>query len=143
MALNFIERRQMLYALILILCCQLAGEIASRATGIPLPGPVIGMAMMLGLLVSSERIRALIRPTGQGILGHMSLMFVPAGVGVVGHLAILSGQAGALAAALIGSTVLAIVVGALTFAWVARLTSPATAEDQKALAPKAGRQNHV
>jgi len=50
---------------------------------------------------------------------------VPAGVGVVGHFAALGGQAGALAAAIIGSTVLAIAVGAACFVAVAKWTGNA------------------
>ena len=112
----------MLHALIAILSLQLLGEAAARALSLPLPGPVLGMVLMLALLVASRRFSALIRPTAQGILAHLSLLFVPAGVGVVGHFATLGGQTAAIAVAVVGSTILAIAVGALTFAAVARLT---------------------
>lgn len=122
----------MLHALLLILSCQLAGEALARAAGLPLPGPVLGMIVLLGLMLASARITALVRPVAQGILAHLSLLFVPAGVGVVGHLATLGSQTLAILTAILVSTVLAIGVGALTFAAVARLTDGAGAGDAEA-----------
>ena len=122
----------MLHALLLILSCQLAGEALARAAGLPLPGPVLGMIVLLGLMLASARITALVRPVAQGILAHLSLLFVPAGVGVVGHLATLGSQTLAILTAILVSTVLAIGVVALTFAAVARLTDGAGAGDAEA-----------
>lgn len=112
----------MLHALIAILICQLLGEAGARALALPVPGPVLGMILLLVALVASPRFAALIRPTAQGILGHLSLLFVPAGVGVVGHVATLGSQTAAVMLAVVASTILAITAGALTFAFVARLT---------------------
>ena len=112
----------MLHALIAILILQLIGETLSRALGLPVPGPVLGLVLMVGLLVASRRFADLVRPTAQGLLSHLSLLFVPAGVGVVGHFATLGDQTAAILLAVFGSTVLAITVGALVFAAVARMT---------------------
>jgi holin-like protein len=112
----------MLHALLALLAFQLVGETIARASGAPLPGPVIGMVLLLGMLVALPGFAALMRPVATGILAHLSLLFVPAGVGVVGHFAALGGQTLALLVALILSTVLAIAAGALTFAAVARMT---------------------
>lgn len=111
----------MIHALAIILTFQLAGEAASRALNLPLPGPVLGMLLLFAALVVSNRLKALVRPVAEGILAHLSLLFVPAGVGVVGHLDRLGADGVGLAAALIGSTVAAIAVGALSFVAVARL----------------------
>ena len=112
----------MLHALTTILTTQLAGEIVARAAGLPVPGPVLGMVALTTAFALSPRLREAVRPTAQGILGHLSLLFVPAGVGVVGNLSVLSGMATGLALAIVASTVLAIAAGSLTFALVARLT---------------------
>ncbi|WP_435257729.1 CidA/LrgA family protein [Thioclava sp. FR2] len=112
----------MLHALLLILACQLAGETLARATGLPLPGPVLGMTLLLALMVLSKRLAEIIRPVAQAILARLSLLFVPAGVGVVGHISTLGNQTLALLGAIFVSTILAIAVGALTFSAVARLT---------------------
>ncbi|GAB1479005.1 CidA/LrgA family protein [Paracoccaceae bacterium] len=112
----------MIPALLAIFSCQLAGEALSRTLSLPLPGPVLGMVLMVLALILSPRLAALVQPVAQGILSHMSLLFVPAGTGVVGHFAILGGEGGPILLAILGSTVLAIAAGALTFASVARLT---------------------
>lgn len=117
----------MIHALLALLICQLAGEVTARLIPFPLPGPVLGMLLMLGVLASSARFAALMRPTAEGILGHLSLLFVPAGVGVVGHVAALGGQTVVLLVAVVLSTILAIAAGALTFVAVARMTG---AEDE-------------
>ena len=41
----------MLGALVLLLGCQLAGDTVARAIALPVPGPVLGMALLFGLLV--------------------------------------------------------------------------------------------
>lgn len=112
----------MLPALVLLLLCQLAGEAGTRALALPLPGPVLGMVLLVLALTAIPRLGTVMRPVTQGILGHMSLLFVPAGVGVVGHFAAFGGQGLGLMLALVLSTIAAISVGALTFAGVARLT---------------------
>ena len=112
----------MIRALTLILLCQLAGEAVARALGLPVPGPVLGMALLWALMSASAPLAATVRPVGEGILRHLSLLFVPAGVGVIGHLDRLGSQALALGLAIVVSTVLAIAAGALAFTLVARLT---------------------
>ncbi len=119
----------MIQALTLILLCQLAGETLTRGLGLPVPGPVLGMGLMLALLAASERVAEAVVPVGQGILRHLSLLFVPAGVGVVGHVDRLGAEAAWLMVAIVISTVLAIAAGALAFKAVARLTGTDEARD--------------
>lgn len=112
----------MIKPLIPLLLCQLAGETLSRALHLPLPGPVLGLILLLLGFALIAPLVEVVRPLAQGFLGHMSLLFVPAGVGVVGHLGRLSQIGLPLVVTLVVSTVLAIAVGALVFALVARLT---------------------
>lgn len=112
----------MIPALSVILGFQLVGEVLSRWALPVLPGPVIGMVLLLAAMVAHPPLADRLRSVAQGILAHLSLLFVPAGVGVVGHLATLRENGLAIAAAVVVSTVLAIAVGALTFRAVARLT---------------------
>lgn len=114
----------MIGSLAVILGCQLLGEVVARGLGLPVPGPVLGMAAMLGVLWLRDRfappVLAGVEPAGRFLLAHLSLLFVPAGVGVVGNLEVLSGQWLALAVALVGSTVLTLVVSVAVFRLVAR-----------------------
>ncbi|GAB4268621.1 MAG: CidA/LrgA family protein [Pararhodobacter sp.] len=111
----------MIRALTVILCCQLAGDAVARALGLPIPGPVLGMALLWAGMSVSSALAALVRPAGEGILRHLSLLFVPAGVGVIGHAHALGPQALGLGVAILASTALAIAAGSCAFVLVARL----------------------
>lgn len=111
----------MIQNLFLLLAFQLAGEVIARAGGLLVPGPVVGLVLLLACLILSPRLAAHLQSTASGLLAHLSLLFVPAGVGVLGHLDTLAAQGIQLILALVISTLLAITVGALTFVAVARL----------------------
>lgn len=112
----------MITALSLILAFQLVGEILSRSLVLPLPGPVVGLCLLVAACVLRPALADRLRPTAQGLLAHLSLFFVPAGVGVVAHWPVLRDHGIGLALAIMGSTVLAIAAGALAFQTVARWT---------------------
>lgn len=97
----------------LLLLCQLAGEAVTMLSGIPVPGPVIGMMLLfVGLLIKGAVPDGL-QQTATGVLNHLSLLFVPAGVGVMAHLSLLEAEWDAVLVALVGSTVMTIAVTAL------------------------------
>lgn len=106
----------------LLLSFQLGGEVIRTALGLTIPGPVIGMSLFFIALLMIPSLAAEIRGTAQGLLAHLSLLFVPAGVGIVGHLDTMGTNGLALFVAILGSTVLAILAGVFTFIGVARLT---------------------
>lgn len=96
--------------LTLILALQLAGEVLHLALDLPVPGPVIGMALLfLGLLISRRSPLNLER-TAFALLDNLSLLFVPAGVGVMLYLHLLAAEWRPILTALVGSTVAAIAV---------------------------------
>lgn len=111
----------MIQAVLVLLSFQLVGEVIARGLGLLVPGPVIGLVLLLIALLMFPKLADAIRSTASGILAHLSLLFVPAGVGVVGHLDVLGAQGGELMVALVVSTLLAISVGALTFVAVSKL----------------------
>ena len=94
----------------------------ARTFSLPLPGPVLGLLLLLAGFAAFPKLVSVVRPLAQGLLGHLSLLFIPAGVGVVGHLEALGGQGFPILLALLVSTPLAIAVGALAFVATARLT---------------------
>ncbi len=115
----------MIHGFALLLACQLAGEALSRSLGLPVPGPVLGLVLLLtGLRVSARigrpALEAGVGPVADGLLRHLALLFVPAGVGVVQHAGLVAEHGPALLAALVGSTVLTLAVTALVFAGTAR-----------------------
>ena len=112
----------MLSTLGLLLTCQLIGEIATRGLGLPIPGPVLGLALLIIALQIWPSIAELMRPTTGVILANLSLLFVPAGVGVIGNLNVLSKDWFALLCILTVSTVLAMLAAVATFIGVRRLT---------------------
>jgi len=108
----------------LLLVCQLVGEVIAAATGIPVPGPVIGMAILFfGLLVRGSIPEAL-AATAETLLSHLSLLFVPAGVGVMLHVELIGAELLPIAASLIISTLLTIVVTALVMRLLGRRGDP-------------------
>jgi holin-like protein len=104
----------MLGALTTLLVYQLIGEVIVQMLALPVPGPVIGMLLLFVTLCLRKRIAGPLRDTANGILQHLSLLFVPAGVGVMVHFSRVSGEWLPIIAAVIISTALAIAVSALT-----------------------------
>lgn len=100
----------MLRALTVLVACQFVGEVIARAAGIPLPGPVIGLVLLLILLVVRGGPDEDLRQTSNGLLRYLSLLFVPAGVGIITQLHALARDWLAIVAAILVSTVLALAV---------------------------------
>jgi holin-like protein len=103
----------MLGAITLLLVYQLVGEVIALAFKLPVPGPVIGMLLLFLTLLARGSVPEGLRDTANGLLSHLSLLFVPAGTGVMVHLARVADEWVAITVALIGSTVLTIAVTAL------------------------------
>ncbi|MEC7765224.1 MAG: CidA/LrgA family protein [Pseudomonadota bacterium] len=111
----------MIQSIAILLGYQLAGEIAARALGLSLPGPVLGFAALFLTLLLWPPLHAIMAPTARGLLAHLSLLFVPAGVGIVRHISSLGDQSLAVLAAIVASTALAIAAGATVFVLVDRV----------------------
>ncbi len=73
----------MLNGLVILLGFQFAGELCSRLLELPIPGNVIGMAMLLAALSMGLVKEESFRDAGELLLKYMSLFFVPAGVAVM------------------------------------------------------------
>jgi holin-like protein len=106
-----------------LLLCQLVGEVIARLAGLPVPGPVIGMALLFAILVIRRGIPPTLGATVGGLLEHLSLLFVPAGVGVIVHLPLIRAEWPAITVAVVASTILAIAVTGLLMRWLVKGSS--------------------
>lgn len=106
----------MLKAITLLLLFQLAGEAISLLLALPIPGPVIGMALLFAALAVRGGPGIELRETAQRLLQHLSLLFVPAGVGVMLHWQRMADEWLPIVVSLVASTFLTIAVTA----WVLR-----------------------
>ncbi|WP_096174096.1 CidA/LrgA family protein [Cohaesibacter sp. ES.047] len=110
----------MLFYLCVILLCQLAGEALVALLGLPIPGPVAGMALLfVGLLIHGAIPEGLSK-VGDGLLANLSLLFVPAGAGIVVHASHLKREMVPIAVALVISTLLAIAVTGVLMQWLSK-----------------------
>ena len=102
-----------------LLVFQFAGEAVVRLAGLPLPGPVVGMALLFAALLVRGRVPETLGSAADGLAKHLSLLFVPAGVGVMMYARQLADEWVPITVALVVSTVLAIAVAAVVFRWLA------------------------
>jgi len=101
-------------AFALLIACQLIGELLRAALHLPLPGPVIGMLLLTGLLVRrSVAPEAPLGRVADGLIGNMGLLFVPAGVGIIAQFGLLQQDWLPILAGLVVSTVSGLVVTGL------------------------------
>jgi holin-like protein len=138
----------MILAFLLLISCELAGEVAREAFNLPIPGAVIGMLFLAAVLAfrkdkpDAPAIPAALGETAETLISHMGLLFVPAGVGVIAEVRVLREEWLPIVAALIGSTILSLAVTGLAMHWTMR---PRT-ETRSAAAistTKPGFQNHA
>lgn len=74
---------KLLLGFTVLLAFQLIGEILARGFSLPVPGPVIGMGLLFGLLILRGQSFNALDDASSALLKHFSLLFVPAGVGIM------------------------------------------------------------
>ncbi|MCG6657026.1 CidA/LrgA family protein [Halomonas campisalis] len=95
-----------------LLACQFAGELLARGLAMPVPGPVLGMVILLVGLVIRGRVPDSLRLTAEGLLRYLTLLFVPAGVGLMVHARLIGMDLVAILVTLVVSTALTLAVTA-------------------------------
>ncbi len=103
----------MLSGLIQILFFQGLGEFCSRLLLPTLPGPVIGLVLLLCWLLIKKEVGPDLAMVSYSLSKYLGLLFVPAAVGVVLFLPQLKENAIAVICALVGSVILTIGMSAL------------------------------
>ena len=114
----------MIPAFCLLIGLQLAGTVLAGVLGLPVPGPVIGLLVLLVWLVVGGRRPAGLDQTADGFIRYLPLLFVPAAVGLVQYPDLLSEKGPALIAVIVLSTLVGLVITAVVFTFVAAKLSP-------------------
>jgi holin-like protein len=111
----------MLQSIFAIFLFQLVGEMVQKYFVLTVPGPVIGLVLLLLAMLVSDRIgnnpaaqlKQNLAVTAETLLGHLPLLFVPIGVGVVMHITLLEDQLVAVLGVIFIGTVLTVGFSAL------------------------------
>ena len=115
----------MIDGLVRILLFQGIGEVVGRFAVPLVPGPVIGLVLLLAYLVWRGAVPDGVELVASAFLRYLGLLFVPAAVGVVLYWPHLRQQALAITVALVVSVVATIAVSALLAKWLDRNKSDA------------------
>lgn len=108
------------YGIFVLLACQWLGEWLMHELGWPVPGPVAGMLLLLGLLLMWGKVPPWLRTPSEGLLSILVLLFVPAGVGLVNHLAVLGANGLLIVGVVFLSTCITLLVSLGLFHGLAR-----------------------
>lgn len=112
----------MIHGFALLLVCQLIGEIAVQALSLPLPGPLVGMLLLLAGLLMRGELPDAVRDGADALLRHLMLLFIPAVTGVMMYFDRIEREWLPFLAACIVGTAITMVVTALTLRWMLRTT---------------------
>ncbi|MDF1686433.1 MAG: CidA/LrgA family protein [Parvibaculaceae bacterium] len=95
------------------------GTWVQQSFALTIPGAVLGLLTMVGLLVWRHRpgtqSAVALDHTADTLLAHMNLFFVPAGVGVMAHLALVARDLWPIMAALVFSTLIGVATTGLVY----------------------------
>jgi holin-like protein len=101
----------MLPQLGLLMAFQFVGETLVSVIGVPFPGPLCGMLLLLLYLFLRGGPSEDLSSVGSGLIDNLGLLFVPAGTAIVAYGALFATDGFAILAALVVSTLLAVFIG--------------------------------
>jgi holin-like protein len=100
----------MLIQLGVLMSFQLIGEAIVKVLGVPFPGPLLGMLLLLGYLFLRGGPSEELTKVGATLIDNLGLLFVPAGSAIVAYWSLLARDGLAIAASILLSTVAAVLV---------------------------------
>ncbi len=110
----------MIQGLVLLVAGQLVGEAVVTVTGLPVPGAVVGMVLVLAALLARKGRMPEVRRAGQTLLMLVPLFLVPISVGIMEQFDALRADAWPLTTALLVSIVLGMAATGLAVRWFSR-----------------------
>jgi holin-like protein len=120
----------MLKAVLTLFLCLIIGDIINRVIGLPLPGGVIGLVILLAVLIWRGGPDEPLKQTGHFLLQNMTVLFIPASVGLITQLPALKQDALPIGVAIVISTALGMAVTAAIMHWLAPHGSHEAREEQ-------------
>ena len=121
----------MILTIALLLSFQLAGLLLVTLFGLPVPGPVKGMVLILFALLPVNGLLEKSLPVVYVLLAHFALLFVPAGGGIIEHVDRLQAEWLPITASIIGSSILAMVTTVLVTRLVAHLLKGSNTKEKR------------
>lgn len=120
----------MLGAMLILVGCQLIGELVRRVFSLPVPGPVIGMIFLAAVLIfrgegkADRETRSDLTSVSNFLIRFMGLLFVPAGVGIISEFKVIETEWLPIVVGVFGSTVLSLAVTGVMMHWLSHRQSP-------------------
>lgn len=82
----------MIKAFGILLAFQAAGNLLAAVTGMPMPGNVAGMILLMIFLVMEIIAVEHVEPAAQLLVDNLAFLFVPAGVGIMSYFGVLAAE---------------------------------------------------
>jgi len=108
-----------------LIALQLVGEAIVTLTGLPVPGAVIGLVLLYGILSLRGEASPEMTRTASFLHDNLALLFVPAGVGVIAYLPLIAQQWKLIVVTLLVSVVATVALTALAMSLLARRSAAA------------------
>lgn len=115
-----------LAAITVLFVMNILGEALVRLSGLPLPGPLVGMLLMLAALIAYGRVPTGLRDTCHHSLKHLMLLFIPLVAGIMVYFGELARDWLPFLLACVVGVALTIVVTALAFGWMLKRSRAGT-----------------
>lgn len=96
-----------MWGLLILVLFQLVGT-ALMQLGVPLPGPVLGMLLLLVALLLIGRVPDALRQTSGQLLKYLPLLLIPPSVGIMAQWDVITSNFLAISVALLGSLLVSI-----------------------------------
>lgn len=105
----------MLQSFLILIGCQLAGEVIIKLTNIPVPGAVLGMIILFIALLMKRTVPNDLNITSNALIKYIGLLFVPAGAGISMYLGLIAEEWDVILIASAGSTIITLIICAGVF----------------------------
>ena len=112
----------MIRGLFVLMLFQCLGEVVKIATGVVLPGAVIGLLLLLVMLIARGSVPEWLGTTSTGLIGQLALLLLPPSVGMFFLGAQLSGQWLAVVSAVVIGTVMTVLTSAVVMRWLVKIS---------------------